>query len=257
MKATRLLALIVSLVMLLALSGCEFIDNLKARDQLNKGVKAFKDKNYETAADHFKKALELDPDLVVAYEYLATAYMQQYVPNLYSDRNLKIGNQAIEMFEKVLKLSPNNVNAIQSIASLYNAMGEFEKAKEWYRKRLDLEPNNPVPLYGIGVIDWNIVHASTGPNGENVPNMAPEEKEKLNADIDEGIEALKKALEINPNYADAMSYLNLCYRKKAMLMEDQAMKDDYTHQADRLAAQSLILKKKLQQEEEKKKKKIF
>lgn len=257
MKATRLLALVISVLMLLALSGCEFIDNLKARDQLNKGVKAYKDKAYDVAAGHFKKALELDPDLNLAYEYLASSYMQQFVPNMYTDANLKVANEAIETFKKVLEITPGNVNAIQSIASLYNAMGEYEKSKEWYRKRLELEPNNPVPLYGIGVIDWNIVHTGTGPNGENVPNMTPEEKARLNTVIDEGIDALKKALEINPDYADAMSYLNLCYRKKAMLVDDQAMKDDYTHKADRLAAQSLILKKKLQLEEEKAKKKFF
>jgi hypothetical protein len=33
--------------------------------------------------------------------------------------------------------------------------------------------------------------------------------------IDEGIAALKRALGLNPNYDDAMVYLNLLYRRKA------------------------------------------
>lgn len=257
MKIKHCLTLLVTLVLVAGLCGCDLMDNLKARDQLNKGVKAFKNKSYEEATANFQKAIELDPDLHIAYEYLATSYMQQYVPNLFTDRNLKTANMAIKTFEKVLEYSPDNVNAIQSIASLYNAMNEYDKSKVWYRKRIELEPNNPVPLYGIGVIDWNIVNQSTGPNGENVPNLTPEDKAKADQVIEEGIASLQKALEIDPNYADAMSFLNLCYRKKAMLVDDQALKDDYTLKADRLAAQSLILKKKLQAEEEKKKKKIF
>ncbi len=257
MKAKQFFTLLVTFVLVAGLCGCDFMENLKARDQLNKGVKAFKNKSYEDAATYFQKAIELDPNLDIAYEYLATAYMQQFVPNLFTDRNLKTANMAIKTFEQVLEHNPDNVNAIQSIASLYNAMNEYDQAKVWYRKRIELEPNNPVPLYGIGVIDWNIVNQSTGPNGENVPNLTPEDKAKADQTIDEGIAFLKKAIEIDPNYADAMSFLNLCYRKKAMLVDDQALKDDYTLQADRLAAQSLILKKKLQAEEEKKKKKIF
>ncbi len=257
MKAKQFFTLLITFVLVAGLCGCDFMENLKARDQLNKGVKAFKNKSYEDAATYFQKAIELDPNLDIAYEYLATAYMQQFVPNLFTDRNLKTANMAIKTFEQVLEHNPDNVNAIQSIASLYNAMNEYDQAKVWYRKRIELEPNNPVPLYGIGVIDWNIVNQSTGPNGENVPNLTPEDKAKADQTIDEGIAFLKKAIEIDPNYADAMSFLNLCYRKKAMLVDDQALKDDYTLQADRLAAQSLILKKKLQAEEEKKKKKIF
>jgi Tfp pilus assembly protein PilF len=257
MNAKQFITLLVSLLLMAAMCGCDFMDNLKARDQLNKGVKSFKNKAYEEATEHFKKAIELDPDLHIAYEYLATAYMQQYVPNLFTDRNIKTANLAIKTFEKVLEINPDNVNAIQSIASLYNALNEYDKSKVWYRKRIELEPNNPVPLYGVGVIDWNIVNQATGPNGENVPNMTPEDKAKMDQVIEEGIASLKKALEIDPNYADAMSFLNLCYRKKAMLVDDQALKDDYTLKADRLAAQSLILKKKQQAEEEKKKKKIF
>ncbi|HOS99594.1 MAG TPA: tetratricopeptide repeat protein, partial [Acidobacteriota bacterium] len=152
MKIKHFLTLLVTLVLVAGLCGCDLMNNLKARDQLNKGVKAFKNKSYEEAATNFQKAIELDPDLHIAYEYLATSYMQQYVPNLFTDRNLKTANMAIKTFEKVLEYSPDNVNAIQSIASLYNAMNEYEKSKTWYRKRVELEPNNPVPLYGIGVI---------------------------------------------------------------------------------------------------------
>ena len=44
----------------------------------------------------------------------------------------------------------------------------------------------------------------------------------------EGIQYLQKAIDINPNYDDAMSYMNLTYRRKADLEcgNDAARKDD-------------------------------
>ncbi|MGH7866529.1 MAG: tetratricopeptide repeat protein, partial [Candidatus Dormibacteraceae bacterium] len=58
-------------------TGCS---KLKSRDQLNKGVQAFKNARYNEAVEHFKTAVELDPAFPTARLYLATAYMQQYVP---------------------------------------------------------------------------------------------------------------------------------------------------------------------------------
>ena len=57
--------------------GCT---KLRARDQLNKGVQSYKNARYEEAIEHFKNAVALDPSLVNARLYLATAYAQQYIP---------------------------------------------------------------------------------------------------------------------------------------------------------------------------------
>jgi hypothetical protein len=55
----RITALAVTLAgMVLSISGC---NRLQARDQLNKGVDAYKSSHYEEAIDHFQKATELDP----------------------------------------------------------------------------------------------------------------------------------------------------------------------------------------------------
>ena len=45
---------------------------LKARDQLNKGVAAFKNAQYPEAVEHFKTAVDLDPNFPTARLYLAT-----------------------------------------------------------------------------------------------------------------------------------------------------------------------------------------
>ncbi|MCZ2146711.1 MAG: tetratricopeptide repeat protein, partial [Bryobacterales bacterium] len=58
-------------------TGCE---KLKARDQLNRGVQAYKGAKYAEAVEHFKTSVDLDPTFPTARLYLATAYMSQYNP---------------------------------------------------------------------------------------------------------------------------------------------------------------------------------
>ena len=60
------------LLLLLAItSGCS---KLRARDQLNKGVAAYRNAQFQSAIMHFKEAVALDPTLLNARLYLATAY---------------------------------------------------------------------------------------------------------------------------------------------------------------------------------------
>jgi len=54
--------------MVLSMSGC---DQLKARDQLNKGVEAYKSAHYEEAIGHFQNATQLT-QLPMAKTYLAS-----------------------------------------------------------------------------------------------------------------------------------------------------------------------------------------
>ncbi len=71
-------ALLGALLLLLPFSsGCK---KLRARDQLNKGVGAFRNAQFQAAIMHFKEAVGLDPTLLNARLYLATAYFNQYIP---------------------------------------------------------------------------------------------------------------------------------------------------------------------------------
>ena len=68
-------------VLLLALSASN-CNKLKARDHLNKGVQSYRNAQFQPAIMHFKAAVALDPSLLNARLYLATAYAQQYVPRM-------------------------------------------------------------------------------------------------------------------------------------------------------------------------------
>src|SRR5436189_4270332 len=134
---------------------------LQAPDQLNKGVAAFKNAKYATAIEYFNQAKELDPGLMNARLYLATAYASQYIPGAPSEQNVRLGTQAVNEFKEVLQLDPNNLSAIDGIGSILFQMAgtpydpkKFEESKSYHQKHIEIKPNDPEPDYWIGVIDW-------------------------------------------------------------------------------------------------------
>src|SRR3984893_12236870 len=118
-KNHRLLLLAAVALALFSSLGC---DKLRARDQLNKGVKSYKDNHYEEAIGHFQQAVQLDPSLMNARMYLATAFGSQYIPGVDSPDNMRTAQQAIEEYQKVIDANPSRdqkVNAAKGIAYLY------------------------------------------------------------------------------------------------------------------------------------------
>src|SRR6266568_1788397 len=97
-------------------TGCQ---QLKARDNLNKGVQAYKNAKYPEAVAFFQKAVELDPTFKTTHLYLATAYMSQYIPGAESPENTHMGENAYNEYQNVLKLDPKDETATASIAALY------------------------------------------------------------------------------------------------------------------------------------------
>jgi tetratricopeptide (TPR) repeat protein len=237
-KYLRLLALAAVGLALFASVGC---DKLRARDQLNKGVKDYKDNHYEQAITHFQNAVNLDPALINARMYLATAYVSQYVPGIDSPENLQNAQNAIDEYTKVIDANPSReqkVNSAKGIAYLYLNQKKWDQAKKYYRMASDLDPNDAEPYYSIGVIDWS---QSYQPRMEERAKlgMKPEEhlsakskdqkklceqlKAKNSAVIQEGIDSLDKAIKLRDDYDDAMAYLNLMFRERADLeCDDEA-----------------------------------
>src|ERR1700712_5575506 len=85
---------------LLATAGC---DRLKSRDELNKGVVAYKNQKYPDAINHFQEAVQLDPTSKNARLYLAISYMIQWVPGADSPDNKKNFDMATRTFNQILK----------------------------------------------------------------------------------------------------------------------------------------------------------
>ena len=90
-----------------------------------------------------------------------------------------------------------------------------------HEKHIHLRPLDPEPYYWIGVIDWTLAYRANGllraqfnlsMRGKQLSDTAPLPPElrdvyvcEYGAMIDEGIEALKHAIALRPNYDDAMA----------------------------------------------------
>jgi tetratricopeptide (TPR) repeat protein len=237
----------VALIALAILSaGC---NKLKARDNLNKGVNAFKAGQYTAAADDFKTAIDLDPDLPSARLYLATAYMTQYVPGSEAPDNKRNADSALEQFQTALGSNLDDKNklvAMQSLANLHYQMKDFAKAEDWNKKVIAADPKNKEAYYTLGVIAWtefvpawrearalqNLRPEEPGPLKDPKTKKDPTTKADLKAKywqkLTDGIEDEKKALQIDPDYENAMAYMNLLIRYRADLNDT---KEQYTADA--------------------------
>jgi tetratricopeptide (TPR) repeat protein len=237
-KYLKLLTLAAVALALFSSVGC---DKLKARDQLNKGVKAYKDNHYEQAITHFQNAVNLDPALINARMYLATAYVSQFIPGIDSPENLRTAQQAIDEYQKVIDANPSRdqkVNSAKGIAYLYLNEKKWDDAKKYYRMASDLDPNDAEPYYSVGVIDWSACYqprmeerAKLGmkpdehlsSKNKDQKKLCEELKVKNGPAIQEGIDSLDKAIKLREDYDDAMAYMNLMYRERADVeCEDEA-----------------------------------
>ena len=234
-------------------SGCQ---QLRARDNLNRGVQAFKATKYSDAVEYFKKAVELDPEFSTARLYLATAYMSQYIPGADSPENKQFAASAMDQFNKVLAANPKDLLATQSIASLYYNQKDFDKAEEWNKKVVALDPNNKEAFYTLGVIPWTRF-LTVDRQARVDEKMKPEDpgplkdkkaREALKAEwlpkLDAGIEAEKQALKADPDYENAMAYMNLLIRYRADLLDSSDEYKKAVAEADKWMYKTLDTQKK-------------
>jgi len=211
-----------------------------AREVMNQGIAAFKNANYQQAVGLFQQAVSLDPNNVNAHLYLGTAYMSQWIPGAEAPENAAQGHSAEIEFRRVLELDANNITALASMASLtYHGaptlageekIRKLDEAMDWYKRLAAVQPTNKEAAYSMGVIAWAkwypalmTARASAGMKPEDPgPLPAPvrgELKAKYSSLIEEGITNLDRALVLDPNYDDAMAYLNLLIRERADLLD--------------------------------------
>lgn len=231
-----LAALVGIAALALVATGC---NKLKARDNLNRGVQAYKSTQYTQAVERFETAVQLDPTFTPARLYLAMAYYMQYIPGAESPENQQMADRALDQFQKVLQQDPKNDVATKSIASLYYNQKKWDQAEEWYKKSLQLNPSDKEAYYTLGVIAWSKWYPIYGTARAKL-SMRPEDpgpikdkkvKEELKTQylplVNDGIQDLQKALDIDKEYDDAMAYMNLLVRERADLDDtpEQYQKD--------------------------------
>lgn len=237
--------------------GTSASDNPAAREEIDHGVDAYKAARYEEAISHFEKATNLAPCLTIARAYLATAQAQNVVPGLGTRDNLKLAEQSLANFHIVLEQNPHDVNRLKQVAGIYFSIKKFEDARDWQKKVLVEDPHDYEASYTIGVIDWTLAHQnvlkalmSVGLNDDGEGNtQAPPQVlasiKQQNTDlVTEALQYLEQALADRPDYDDAMSYLNLVYRRKADIdYQDPALRDEDIAKAKEWSAKAMTTRK--------------
>lgn len=138
----------------------------------NLGVALLEQYDYKTAAEHFRRALSLDPGLTIAHINLAIALFNLQDLDA-SQREAQIASEsdpalpqpiyllgmiarsqnrfddAIAAFRGVLKIDPNDVGSSVNLGQIYTQQQRYEEAIKLFRTAVDAEPYNSSALYNL------------------------------------------------------------------------------------------------------------
>jgi TonB family protein len=176
--------------------------------------------------------VDADPSSVTAHLYLATATMQQFIPGAETPENLGFAAAADKEFLKVLAMDPGNTTAMAYLASLDLYQKKWDESQAWYRKLVAADPSSAVGWYSMGFIAWSRYYPAVSAARVNAgmkledpgPLPAGTAKDQLKATynpiVESGLYDLHQALLIDPQYDDAMAYVNLLIRERADLRDN-------------------------------------
>jgi beta-lactamase regulating signal transducer with metallopeptidase domain len=164
-------------------------------------------------------------------------------------------DQAKRAMLDILAIDPANQEGLNGMLVLSNLAKQPAEARQWALKMVALYPNEKTSYYCVGFADWSIVYphlqavrTAAGMRPEDT-NFIPDPITRANLRsevgplIDEGMQMLDKALQMDPQYADAAAYLNLVYRLKANIVETAAESKAAIAQADEWVGKALAAKK--------------
>jgi len=259
MKKT--LCLLAALVLSVNLAACSRIN---ARLAIREANDLYEKQQYAAALKMYEKARKIDnsfPDLdrMVAYcniglykpeaddpqneKYADAAIreLQGYLKKRPADTvarealinmflNANRISQAIDYFRNYLDAHPADLDSVKSIATLYAKQGNFAESLNWYEKITLIDSKNPESQYVLGVVLYETVAKN--------PPADPAEKLAL---IEKGKTVLQKAIDMRPDYFEAMAYLNLLFRQQALVETDPVRQQALIAQADAIRNQAVAI----------------
>ena len=250
---------------LLLLTSCQ---QVQARMAIRDANDAYAKEDYQAALQHYERARKIDPkgfpdlDRMIGYarigmykpdvqspqnEQNATAAateLRRYLrkrPNDHIAREALINlylnsnrtTDAINFFKEYLQRNPADIEAVRSIATLYAKQGDFNESLNWYEKITLLDSKNPEAFYIYGVVCW-----------EKVAKNPPADVADRLAIIEKGRAALNRAMNLRPDYLEAIAYQNLLYRQQALIETDPLVQQEMIAKADALRNQAMEINKK-------------
>jgi Tfp pilus assembly protein PilF len=170
--------------------------NKALNDAFNTGMESLRSKNFEAAVDSLSKAGEIDPKQTVVWGNLAEAYMGLVATKPPTEQPPLLA-KAMESYQKAIELKPDDAAMHNNFGLALARAGKYAEAQQELGRAADLDkPNAGKYFFNLGAILVN-----TGHN-------------------DEAYEAFKKAVEADPNYADAHYQIGVYLLGKAQVSAD-------------------------------------
>ena len=180
-------SLIIAAGLSLSLVGCGQVGKLQARKAYKNAIELYKQGDYKAAADKYKEALDLDPDLAAAYFYLANSYDNQFKPskrgdatndgyltkaieyykiaaekdpvasqrklamqflvNDYGTDKMNDPAQQEPLIQKMIEMDPSDIANYFALARVYDDAGQYDAEEQLLLKAKEIKPKDPA-VYG-------------------------------------------------------------------------------------------------------------
>lgn len=114
--------------------------NLEAASFFQQGVTRYNRQDLQGAEYAFRQALQLDPSLAAARNFLGNIFMQQ--------NRLDV---ALQEYTEAIKANPNFSEAYYNLGLVLHQQGEKEAAIIAYRQSLVIDPTRAAALYNLGL----------------------------------------------------------------------------------------------------------
>jgi tetratricopeptide (TPR) repeat protein len=232
-------------------------------DNLYKPARAGEAQNdayIQKAIENYKKASEKDPKpemRTLAMQYLVAAYGPEKLNNpaesepivkrmievepgspenyfalakIYQDAGRY--EEAEQALMKAKEVKPNDPAVYTALSNFYNQQGEFEKTMDALSQAANLAPNNPQGFQLMATFYWEKAYKDK--------RLSPAQQKEY---IAKGIESTDKALALNKDYAEALTYKNILLRMQANLEKDPAKQQQLIKEADELKNRAMTLMK--------------
>jgi protein TonB len=134
-------------------------------------------------------------------------------------------------FLDLTKARPQDPKAFLHLAGYYNRQGDFAKTTAALTKRIQLEPGNPEGPYTLATYYWDKAYR----------DKTLDEVQKRDF-IAKGMEQADRAIQMKPDYMDALTYKNLLLRLQATTETDEAVKQSLIAEADKLRDQAIKIR---------------
>jgi TonB family protein len=215
---------------------------------------AYNRADYQGATELFAAAVKMDPSNVKAKLLLAHTLLQQYVPATGASSPFVTG--ARQQYQDVLAIDAGNRRALEGMMVLATNTRQFAEAHEWALKAIQADSTDKGAYYTAAFADWAMTYPdymaarrSAGMKPEDsgiIPDAGLRQNVRTQhmSDIEDGLQMLQTAIQLDPEYSDAMAYTNLLYRIQAGIADTPAEYTELIAKADGWVSKALAAKRK-------------